>query len=158
MMNQNSESSPIIEFDSVPEESLDEINQFYENLNKKYAGHRITETLKSEINEEIKLIDNYLKDKYPFNDINVKLTGELAYYMTTWYLQDILKEHKKYCEDKFVEKDDYTRMEVNNMLWDLQLEDRIKAYSAVALPYDIAEYYNNKIFPDDVSVRVLCRY
>lgn len=98
-----------------------------------------------------------MKAEYPDRELIFKLQGDLAYYTTTWTVKTICKAHKKYSPDTHIEKDEYTRMEINNMLFDLQeLYDVIRSYSQVAVPYSACKDYNGQIFEGVVEVE--CRY
>lgn len=153
---------PSIEVDNLPEEALDEVYEFYDKINKKYCGKRIDDDLKTRLNQDVISFNRLIQVKYGLDyqkeKPTVKLTGNLAYHETIWVIKDILHEHKKHCREKHTEKQEYTRIEVNNMLFDLHIIDRIRKYSCVALPYDIGRDYNNKIFPSDETVYVECRY
>lgn len=155
----NSIDVPVLKVDNIPEEALDEIYEFHEKINKRYEGYRIDTDLKMQLNQDVILFNRKIQVKYgDWCKPTVKLIGNLAYHNVEWVLSDVLHEHEKYCNEKHEIKKQYTRIEVNNMLFDLQIIDRIRNYSCVALPYSCTEEYNNKIFPHDENIEVECRY
>ena len=160
------EMFPTIEAMNVPEDAVGEFKDFIDKLNNKYTGMSITEYAKMELNREVEEFKQYLNEKYRYNnfdyiagnteEIDCKLEGGLAYHNVTWTVEDIKRVYQKYYSDRFEDKNEYTRLEVNNMLFNLSIADVIDDYECVALPYSIAEDYNNELF--DGLVHVKARY
>ena len=90
------------------------------------------------------------KDKY--TGITVKnnefFTEEL------WSLKKLLDVYSKEYPDRFISKKEYTNMEINNMLFDLNIIGVIGGYDSPAVCADIPSH-NNKIFDGEyISVEV----
>ena len=148
---------PMIKFDVPPkkDDPKQEVNDFIKKLKENYLGEEMNHINKALINAEVHEFKQYMKYEYP--DLTFKLEGDLAYYSTTWTVEDICTAHRKYCQEYHIEKEEYTRMEINNMLFGLQeLYDVIRSHSQVAVPYSACKDYNEQIF--DGVVEVECRY
>lgn len=78
----------------------------------------------------------------------------LGDYVTTWYLKDLLKSYEEYYPNRYIVKEQYSRTEVNDMLFDLSLKNVLRGYSQVILPYSIAIDYNNEPFSENESIHV----
>ena len=78
----------------------------------------------------------------------------LGDYATIWYLDDLLKSYEEHYPDRYTIKEQYSRMEVNNMLFDLSLKNVLRGYSQVIIPYSIAMDYNNESFSEHESIHV----
>ena len=140
----------------LPMEAIKDIKKFQKTLNAQFNCREIDEACKIELNRYVKQFEEDMKAKYPFDkNISIKVKGDLAYYETSWTLTNILEHYQKEFPERYQEKKQYTRIEVNNMLFDLQLADIIGRYGAVAVPLTDCSY-NNEIFSGVVSV--LSRY
>lgn len=139
------------------EDPEDEVKDFLQKLKDNYLGLPDIESVKALINTEIHEFKEYMKYEYPDYDLTLDLKGDLAYHDAVWTIEDICKAHKLYSHETHIEKEEYTRMEVNNMLFDLkELYDVIRSYSQVAVPCVDCRSYNDEIF--DGIVEVECRY
>lgn len=78
----------------------------------------------------------------------------LGDYVTIWYLDDLLKSYEEHYPDRYTIKEQYSRMEVNNMLFDLSLKNVLRGYSQVIIPYSITMDYNNESFSEHESIHV----
>lgn len=120
----------------------------YDAINglKSMEGLPITEANRARIRTYLSMIE---KSGYEYDN-----NSTIADIRTTWYLEDVLKYYKKYYPERYDKKEEYTRMDVNNMLFDLSLKNVLRGHSSVALPYSIAEDYNNKRFSEYEGIEV----
>lgn len=147
---------------NIPEEAVDECYDFYDKLKKEFVKQKDTESLRMKLNYMVRDFDVLLKMKYRNYDglegfeVGCKVVGEWAYHFAIWSVEEICDVYREYYPERFVDKDEYTRIEVNNMLFELEIRDIINGYECIALPYSFAEKHNNEVF--DGMVRVKCRY
>ena len=151
-----SEIYPEIQIHVHNEEQAEFAEQKFKEIQDKFIYQPIDECTKAYLNTEVHRLQQEFNERYPFETPEVKLNGGLAYRHDYWSISRIVSMHKKYYDGETPEKETYTRWEVNNMLFDLCAMDIISGYEQVALPYSIAEDYNNR--PYTSSVRVKCRY
>ena len=151
-----SECYPTLQVDGIPEEAVEEVKEFHEELINKYKGTRDDEEFRIRLNQDINQFQKYLKEKYVFNDVSCKLTGPAAYHETIWSVDELCEIYEEYYPERYEDKEEYTRIEINNMLFDLHIIDIVERYQCVALPYSFAEKHNNEIF--EGTIRVNCRY
>ena len=85
---------------------------------------------------------------------DIVTNSTLGDYVTTWYLNDLLKSYEEYYPNRYIVKEQYSRIEVNDMLFDLSLKNVLRGYSQVILPYSIAIDYNNEPFSENESIHV----
>ena len=131
----------------------EEFNQFIEELDKEWNGKYLCDEDIPILNEKVHEFKQYMKREYPHFHYMFKISGDIAYYDATWDVDTIAKAHRLHCHEYHVEKEEYTRREVNNMLFDLcDLYDVIKSYSPVHNPYSDGD----DVF--DGLVEVECRY
>lgn len=78
----------------------------------------------------------------------------LGDYVTIWCLNDLLKSYEEHYPDRYTIKEQYSRMEVNNMLFDLSLKNVLRGYSQVIIPYSAAMDYNDEPFGENESIHV----
>ena len=109
---------------------------------KSLEGHRVDETLGVQLRYYKKMIE---KAGYKCST-NTTLTD----IKQTWSVEDIRDYHERYVPENFRFKDSYSRIEVNNMLFDLCSCGIIRGYSDVALPYPTM--LNSEVFDDYVDV------
>lgn len=134
-----------------------EVQNFIKKINEKYVGIELDGCNKALLNAEIHEFKEYMKYEYPDYDLTLDLKGDLAYHDAVWTIEEICKAHRLYFSDKHVEKEKYTRIEVNNMLFDLkELSNVLNYYSPVALCTVDGSSYNDEIF--EGAVEVECRY
>ena len=69
----------------------------------------------------------------------------------TWTVTDLLNKYKQNYPDRIEIKKEYTNMEINNMLFDLQVKGVITNYDSPAVCYDMP-FHNNKIFTGLIHV------
>ena len=71
-----------------------------------------------------------------------------------WNLQDILEQYKKYYPERYESsKETYTNIEVNNILFELNIVGAVTGYECVAVPFDLPSH-NDKIFNRSIRVSV----
>lgn len=70
-----------------------------------------------------------------------------------WSIEKLLKEYSKEYPDRYESKNEYTRMEINNILFDLELAGVILGYRSPAVCADLP-YYNNQIYTGDIEIKV----
>lgn len=94
----------------------------------------------------------YLLTNEKYEHITIK-NNEL-YDIDLWSLEKLLQVYHKEYPDRATDKKEYTNMDVNNMLFDLQIAGVIGGYMSPAVCADIPSH-NNKIFTDDlINVQV----
>ena len=147
---------PELYIEGVPDEATEECMEFYEQIKKEFEGKPINEEFKFELNYKVNEFKQKLKHKYDYYNVECKINGGMAYHDIMLSVREICELHKEYYPARFEEKENYTRLEVNNMLFDLHIADVVKGYECIALPYSFADKYNNEIFDSVVSVK--CRY
>lgn len=136
-----------------PQEAQADIKAFQEKFSKHWSMI-IDETLKVIINNACHEFELYLKENYPSEDYCCcKIKGNMGFHEDNWTIETIKKYHMKYCPDYHKDKEEYSLLEVNNMLFDLQLEDVLLEYEQVTSPY---VFDTETVF--DGSVDVLRRY
>lgn len=122
--------------DNSPEEANEEINKFKEKLEKEYLNQELTEKTLSELKIKIKEFEQILKEKYYNNNIICRLYGDIEYIPKYMNLKEVCELYKQEFPQKYIEKDQYTRLEVNKMLFDLQMNDIIREYRLNPYPYN----------------------
>ena len=130
----------------------DKLDKFFEEFKKKYQGKTIKEDIKYMMNLEIEQFKNELKEEYPQYPIICRLKGPVAYHRAKWTLKTILELYQKYYPEHYEEKNEYSWLDVNNMLFDLQMIDLIEYYGMPHHEYGTG----NEAF--DGTVTVNCRY
>ena len=85
----------------------------------------------------------------------VHTNSTIGDYVETWTLKNVLEAYKKHYPERYMDKKEYSRMDVNNMLFDLCLANVLRGHSQVALPYSIAEDYNNEPFKGWIQVQII---
>lgn len=140
----------------IPLEAIDD-NEFKSFMDEMESFNRqsIDEMLKFRLNYIVHGFEHYLKDNYPDSkNIKCRVKGDMAYFETEWTVERLCEVHEKYCPEKHNDKPEYTRIEINNMLFDLELEDVLGGYEQVAVPLDST--YNDNIY--NGTITVLSRY
>lgn len=118
-------------------------------------------------NSRIKAEALYYKEMMRRAGADVTSDNELFLEERTWYLADVLREYDKVMsrrDDEYGEhnpfdngyKEEYTRMDVNNMLFTLHADGLLHSYSRVASPFDLPSY-NEEVFSDDEPITVRLR-
>lgn len=137
-----------IDMPVMDKETIEEFQEEIRKIQNKYIGQAQDSMLLHQIMYDMeKLLQN---EKY--NGVTVKnnefFTEEL------WSLEKLLDEYCKEYPDRFTSKQEYTNMEVNNILFDLEIAGRIGGYRSPAVCYDMP-FHNDKIFSGEyVSVHV----
>ena len=149
-----------IEFSCENEEQLEHYKPRLLEIREKFLYKPWNDYTKAELQFEILCLEHYIKDheKPLGHNIKVGLTGPAAYNNATWSLHDILSYYKYYYPERYEDKETYTRIDVNNILFDLKIKGVIDGYEWVALPYSIAEKHNNEQFPEWKTISVLEKY
>ena len=138
---------------NINAESVDDetANSFIEEMKKirdKYIGQPMCTDTVCEMKYDVnKLMAN---PKYE----NIQLTNNQFFNTKEWDLNKLLTEYKKHYPLRFDEnKTEYTRIEVNNMLFDLNLKKVIGSYRSPAVCADLPSY-NEELFDGTVTVEV----
>lgn len=136
----------------VPPEIVEDpmYQKFLEEI-ESFKGQLLDETTEAEINNLAKEFEAYMKENYPEHD-DIKCKVMDSYHVVAWTLHDILEAYKQEYPERYVDKDEYTRIEVNNMLFDLEIADVIGDYENVVYPFSSDES-KNKAWDSIVSVR-----
>lgn len=136
--------------DNLPLEAMEEVQSFKKELDNKYLGRPQTPTVEMEFIFDWHNFMQSMRERYPEADIDARLTG-LQYNVETWTITEIRFEYKQHYPERYVEKEEYTRMEVNNMLFDLVLCGVISDYTSVVCPFGLE--YNDDIFSGRITVK-----
>ena len=137
-----------IDIPVMNEEIIKEFIEEIQIINNKYIGQpqdsNTIYQLKYDLEE---LLQN---DKY----IGITVKNNEFFTEELWSLEKLLEVYSKEYPDRFICKKEYTNMEVNNILFELNLNGVIGDYRSPAVCADIPSH-NNKIFTDDyISVQV----
>lgn len=139
--------------------SIEQYNKYRNELEKiknDFMGMKCTTLNKHRLQQEILWLHEYINVNDPFENINVELTGPVAYNDTEWLLKDILQYHKYYDPENHNVQKEYSRIEVNNMLFDLKALGIINSYTKVAEPFPTS--FNNQPYPKDKTIEVGLKY
>ena len=119
-----------------------------EILNK-YLGQKNDKDMMLSIKYEL---EKLYYENPEYEDILIKNKD----YSTTeyWSIQKIVDEYIKIHPERTHElKTEYTRIDINNMLFDLELNGELIGYRSPAICADLPSY-NNQIYNDDVEVNI----
>ena len=148
-----------IEFTCENEEQFEKYKPRLLEIRDKIYGQPWDNETKTMLQYEMLRLEDYIRCYEELgNNISVELTGAVAYNRAEWSLEELLKYYKYYYPERFEDKKTYRRIDVNNMLFELELKGVIKGYECVALPYSIAEKHNNKPFPEWETIGVNAKY
>ena len=117
----------------APIQAVNDINKFKKKMDE-YDCQIIDDVTKYRINLECYEFEEYLKDNFPDFENRCRIKSSLGYSEGTWTINEIKKYHAKYCSDIHKNKREYTVMEVNNMLFNLEIEDVIGGYVNITTP------------------------
>lgn len=131
-----------IDISVMKEEIIKEFIEEIKKINNKYIGQpqdsNTIYQLKYDLEELLQ------KDKY----IGITVKNNEFFTEELWSLQKLLEVYSKEYPNRSVCKKEYTNIEINNMLFDLNLKGVIGDYHSPAVCADIPSH-NNKIFTDD---------
>lgn len=134
----------------IPHDDYEIINKFKEDVKviiDKYYGEAIRELTIHELKNDLEYL---MQSNSDYRGILIRNTDFTE--TRIWSLQDILREYKKYYFDRYkAYKKVYTNIEVNNILFELNIVGAVTGYECVAVPFDLPSH-NDKIF--DRSIRV----
>ena len=134
----------------IPHDNHEIANKLINEIQKitdKYYGLPNNESTIHELNNDLEFLMGNNDDYHGILIQNTDFTETRI-----WNLQDILEQYKKYYPDRYDEdKETYTNIEVNNILFELEMVKVITGYECVAVPFDLPSH-NDKIF--DRSIRV----
>ena len=132
----------------IDKKTIEEFKEEIQKINNKYVGQAQDSLIISKLAYDLEcLLQN---EKYAGITIknNEFFTEEL------WSLERLLDEYRKEYPDRFTSKQEYTNIEVNNILFDLKIAGRIGGYRSPAVCADIPSH-NNKVFSEEyISVLV----
>ena len=137
-----------IDMPVMDKETIEEFQEEIRKIQNKYIGQAQDSMLLHQIMYDMeKLLQN---EKY--NGVTVK--NNEFFIQRLWSLDELLDVYSKEYPDRFTSKKEYTNMEINNMLFELNLIGVIGGYDSPAVCADIPSH-NNKIFNDEyISVEV----
>ena len=134
----------------IPHDNHEIVNKLINEIQEitdKYYGLPNNKLTIHELNNELEFLMGSNED---YRGILIKNTDFTE--TRIWNLQDILEQYKKYYPDRYDrDKETYTNIEVNNILFELKIVKAITGYECVAVPFDLPSH-NDKIF--DRSIRV----
>lgn len=122
------------------------LNNDLEEIRDKYLGMPNNETIIMAMEYDLrKLLE---KPEYR----GIMISNDEFYNTEIWDLNRILEEYQKHYPERFdQDKKEYTNIEVNNILFDLNIAKVIGGYECVAVPYDIPSH-NDKIFDRSIQI------
>ena len=145
----------VITFDFMPPEAMGDLKEFQKKFDEKYKGFEITEILQYEMNYDLHCFEKYIKDKYHCPELRCKINNELGFHEETWTVKELCEIYKKHYPERYIKKEKYTKREVNNMLFNLQIIDLVDTYSPI-YQYNSEIDDSNEIY--DKNIHVMCRY
>lgn len=137
-------------FNIMPRNDVYECNE--DLLNEALNGLQNCEGCK--IDESLYVKVRMYKEMIQQAGYDIVTDSTLGDYATIWYLNDLLKSYEEHYPDRYTIKEQYSRVEVNNMLFDLSLKNVLRGYSQVIIPYSIAMDYNDEPFGENESIHV----
>jgi hypothetical protein len=126
----------------IPDEASEETYAKIKQLRKKYRGLPLTDTTKAKLNREVQIFQEHLRENYQYSSLKLirfELCGEEGYVDDVWTVYIISKVHGAYYPERKHHKEQYTRREINNMLFDLKLLEILYSYDKLYLPSIIDE-------------------
>lgn len=137
-----------IDIPVLNEEIIKEFIEEIKKINNKYIGQPQDSNTIYQLKYDLEAL--LQKDKY----IGITVKNNEFFTEELWSLEKLLEVYSKEYPDRFTNKKEYTNMEINNMLFDLNLNGVIGGYRSPAVCADIPSH-NNKVFTDEyVSVQV----
>lgn len=118
-------------------------NGFYGQKNDSLTFHYLIQEVRD-------TVETYRMNN-PNSTLYIKTDDDKAFKWTYLTIEEITNLHKKYCPENYENKPEYTNMEVNNMLFDLNVLKVIKGYDSPAICYDMP-FHNNKICNHSIYV------
>ena len=135
-------------WDKDDKEIIKEFIEEIKKINNKYIGQPQDSNTIYQLKYDLEAL--LQKDKY----IGITVKNNEFFTEELWSLEKLLEVYSKEYPDRFTNKKEYTNMEINNMLFDLNLNGVIGGYRSPAVCADIPSH-NNKVFTDEyVSVQV----
>jgi len=125
----------------IPDEASEETYAKIKQLRKKYTGLPLTDTTKAKLNREVQIFQEHLRENYQYSYLKLirfELCGEEGYVDDVWTVYIISKVHEAYYPER-KHKEQYTRREINNMLFDLMLLEILYSYDELYTPSIIDE-------------------
>ena len=137
-----------IDIPVMDKETIEEFKEEIQKIHNKYIGQAQDSMIIHQLTYDLE----HLLQNEKYNGITIKnnefFTEEL------WSLKKLLDVYNTEYPDRFISKKEYTNMEINNMLFDLNIIGVIGGYDSPAVCADIPSH-NNKIFNDEyISVEV----
>lgn len=151
-----------IDFTCTSQDQYDKYRMELEKIKNDFMGMECTTLNKHRLQQEILWLQEYINinelnhTSYYNKGISVELNGPAAYNNMEWLLKDILLYHKTYISENHKVKDTYSRIEVNNMLFDLKASGIINSYNQIAEPFQTS--FNNQPYPKDKTIEVGLKY
>lgn len=159
------DEAPIIDINFQCEnlEQWEKYKSEVEKIRNDFKGLKYTTDNKLRLQHEILWLQEYINinelnhtTAYYNKGISVELNGPAAYNNMEWLLKDILLYHKTYISENHKVKDTYSRIEVNNMLFDLKASGIINSYNQIAEPFQTS--FNDQPYPKDETIEVGLKY
>lgn len=119
---------------NVPTEELaSEVSQKFQAITDKYVGGRYVKNQIIQLKYELTqlAIELYHEGKLDTFQLDDKFSDT-----QTWTLSDLLLHYKYVYPDRFREKESYTKIDVNNMLFDLKASGVLASYDAPLLCFE----------------------
>lgn len=136
----------------IPHDDYEIINKFKEDVNviiDKYYGEASRELTIHELKNDLEYL---MQSNSDYRGILIRNTDFTE--TRIWNLQDILEQYKKYYPERYESsKETYTNIEVNNILFELNIVGAVTGYECVAVPFDLPSH-NDKIFNRSIRVSV----
>ena len=146
----NFETSEISEKEANSENFIKLKEELYTIFNK-YEGRKNDSLEFYNLIQEVQRSVEKYRMENPHSTLYIKTDDDKAFAWTYLTVKEIADLHEKYCPENYENKLEYTNMEVNNMLFDLNVIKVIKGYNSPAVCYDLP-FHNNKICDESIHV------
>lgn len=141
------------EIDDEYEEETEDFKQLIRNIKNVFnifVGEKMSRHNTTQLFTEVERLVSEYKTYHPESTFRIRPDHKNAFsevYLTVGEISDL---HKKYCNEYHEEKSEYTRAEINNMLYDLMLIGQLNSYVSPAFTFETS--LNDMIFEDTVLV------
>lgn len=153
-LNQNVDIK--VKFDN--DEQYMEYKPLLDEIYEDFIGRPVNNVTKMLLQNAVSKLDKDIKkdNSNPSTRIGVEIKGSYAYNPVDWMLEDVLYYYERFVPENHKPSESYSRIEVNNMLFDLKSRGIINSYTPVAEPVFCS--FNAETFPEDKVIKVGLHY
>lgn len=117
-----------VEFDESETDDFKSLQDILQGIRDRYIGSKVTRDNFSRLNSELECAVLEYKENHPESFFRMRPEHKYAYSEKDLSVDEIASLHEKYCEYNHHSKKYYTYLEVNNMLFDLQVVGQVNGY------------------------------